>query len=276
MTFPTLSPASQTLVLPDGASVGLSTVVSSYVPAEPVTQMMLGGTSRWTSSAADVHLTDAAYGGAVPAVGRAFYPDALPPPPTNDRRWLGSFKQLNPAGVAYPTGYDEVYYKHEPEKLSAAALAQWHADMDGLVPLIPNLGICLMGWTFDPASGRNPDDYLVPGVVRLAVDIDGVSPDSAHPGYHAYATVIKNVRAFADRHGFKSVVAAEAGANRSPADPKGTGRVAWVGDTASQARDAGFRAFCLWEQAVRYPTSIFSTDAENAMAVTMFKTGPRP
>jgi hypothetical protein len=277
MTLPSISPATQKVATPEGGVVTLSTVVSSYTPppVRPVTYV--GICPRSGASAAAVTATDDLYQ-AKAAVTRLFFTGALGSAPVSDRFLVTSFNALNAPGVPYPGGHDVVAYRHEADhafKNDPAGLAAWKvANVNLRVAGVP-VCVSLTGWAFVLGSGVNPDDYVFDGATHLMVDLDGLSPDAASPGYtQRWYAVIAAVVAFCAKHGLTWGVG-ELEADRSAADPSGVLRVAWATTLMASCIAAGALYVCLWENPAKQPLSAWDTDAERSMVHTALTLGPR-
>lgn len=80
----------------------------------------------------------------------------------------------------YPGTFLVIVDHHECEddiEAGAFTAAQWRAGADHMAGVVNGLGLdhvepwaILMGWTWDAASGRNPENYWVPSLKGYAVD----------------------------------------------------------------------------------------------------------
>jgi hypothetical protein len=262
-------------VAPPVVTVGDATYTWTPAPVPAVAtsiQTLFGDTPRTASTAAGVAAVDADYGVAGEVI-RLYCSTALAAPAVTDRKVIGSFKTM-PGSTANFGAYWRLFYQHEINskvKKGAITLLQWQKDMAVLAALnLPGLGVCLTAYCFDPASGQNPADYLVPGVTHLGVDFDGISGGTS---YHDYSAALKAVVAFAKAHGLTWGVP-EFGANRLTNDADGSGRAAWLTYWAGKFQQSGAEYVCLWEYETQ-TGSTFTTPAEVATVRTMLALGPR-
>ncbi len=155
---------------------------------------------------------------------------------------------------------------HEPEDNAAGWGMQpsdWVEMTSRVVSIFsrraPNVSVVpvLMSWTFDPRSGRNPDDWFVPSAPIFGVDI--YNPWSRTNGlpWETFSSQLQATVAHA--HG-RPIAVGEYGCRTDPSNP---GRAAeWMRDAFDSARANNVVAmsyFNTWENA---PDGTWELDAE--------------
>lgn len=150
---------------------------------------------------------------------------------------------------------------HEPENDGKTfTSAQFRAGLTHLINLVSATGnkfvevvVVLMAWTFDSRSGRNPMDWIVPGLRVIGVDFDGDPKDgiykSATQEYPPFTPALNALPAFMKSNNL-SLVIPEFGAPRNPADTDGSRRVAWIKSMCTKFESLGARRVDLFD----YPT----------------------
>jgi hypothetical protein len=221
---------------------------------------LFGNTPRTGSNPTGVASIDAVYGPS--KVMRLFWSRGAGPIPVSDgRKVVGSIKVIDSNTKAWADQVWRWAYQHEIDakvKKGQFTLPQWHADMTSLVALgSTGLSVILTADCF-VNPGKHPADFLIPGVVHLGVDFDGISGST----YHDYSKELAAVVAFVKANGLTWGVG-EFGANRAPADTDGSLRAKWLLDWARRFADAGAEYVCLWEQNGQ-AGSDFTTPAEIA------------
>lgn len=252
------------VVLPGGQILTASkTVTVGGAPAVAP----FGDVSRANSTATDIHTVDGIY--IVSKAVRTYSSGSIVVPPVTDRPCTGSWKSMAGYSATIRNQYaqDDAIYWHEIDHhsdIGDITVAQWKADMVG-----KNItAFCLTAWCFNPASGKNPADYLFPGATHVWVDFDGISSAT---GYHDYSVELANVIAFCQAHGLTWGVA-EFGANRATTtDPNGTARVQWVTTWLGNFRAAGAKKVLWWERTSQ-TNSCMDTPAEIACMKSLLAT----
>jgi hypothetical protein len=133
---------------------------------------------------------------------------------------------------------------HEPDakaRKGSGTVAQYVAAKSAfgrrvreLAPTI-RTACTLTGWTFNPASGINPDEWGTVVADVLGVDCDGINSTIKYPDYSG---TIAAAAAWAEVCGFDLAVP-EFGEPRLASDTDGTKRAAWLTEQAAKLEAAG-------------------------------------
>jgi hypothetical protein len=133
---------------------------------------------------------------------------------------------------------------HEPDakaRKGSGTVAQYVAAKSAfgrrvreLAPTI-RTALTLTGWTFNPASGINPDEWGTVVADVLGVDCDGINSTTKYPDY---GPVIAAAAAWAKSHGYDLAVP-EFGEPRLASDTDGSKRAAWLTEQAAKLEAAG-------------------------------------
>ena len=133
---------------------------------------------------------------------------------------------------------------HEPDakaRKGSGTVAQYVAAKSAfgrrvreLAPTI-RTACTLTGWTFNPASGINPDEWGTVVADVLGVDCDGINSTTKYPDY---GPVIAAAAAWAKSHGYDLAVP-EFGEPRLASDTDGSKRAAWLTEQAAKLEAAG-------------------------------------
>lgn len=244
-------------------------------PPPPPPSGMHFGSSTVTgapSSATEISTMDSKFGVTVPVI-RNYWGGAVSLPiPDASRRFVGSFKAISSTAnmTTWMAGMYRSFYIHEIDSKvhkGEATIAGWQADMATLKKIgDPGFGVCVTADCF-VNSGKNPSDYLVPGITHWGIDFDGLSPHSGST-YHDYTKELNAVKKFVAANGLTWGVP-EFSADRAPGDPTGVNRAAWINNWSSQFIAAGCEYITWWETTGQ-PLSVASTTAEiNALNALM-------
>ena len=133
---------------------------------------------------------------------------------------------------------------HEPDakaRKGSGTVAQYVAAKSAfgrrvreLAPTI-RTALTLTGWTFNPASGINPDEWGTVVADVLGVDCDGINSTIKYPDYSG---TIAAAAAWAEVCGFDLAVP-EFGEPRLASDTDGSKRAAWLTEQAATLEAAG-------------------------------------
>ena len=123
---------------------------------------------------------------------------------------------------------------HEPDakaRKGSGTVAQYVAAKSAF----GRRALTLTGWTFNPASGINPDEWGTVVADVLGVDCDGINSTIKYPDYSG---TIAAAAAWAEVCGFDLAVP-EFGEPRLASDTDGSKRAAWLTEQAATLEAAG-------------------------------------